>query len=85
MSSCLSHLPFFTKSLPDGGNERCTHAHTHPPPKYLNNTKITKSQLNVVCRGVTDGADRLPVNTDKSHGSQRDLDAVLYLDYSFLA
>lgn len=91
MSSCLPHLQFFTKSLPDGSNERrtctharaCAHTRTHTKtPKHLN-TKITFTKSAERRVQGCDGADRLPVNTDKSHGSQRDLNAVLYLSFFF--
>lgn len=60
------------------------HAHTRTqtkPPKHLE-TKITFTKSAERRVQGCDGADRLPVNTDKCHGSQRDLDAVLYLSFS---
>lgn len=62
------------------GEKKHSHAHTKTP-KHLNiRITFTKSAERRV-QGC-DGADRLGVNTDKSHRSQRDLDAVLYLPSS---
>lgn len=69
--------------LPSLLTERHKCAHTHSrahtkTPQHLNiRITFTKSAERRV-QGC-DGADRLGVNTDKSHRSQRDVDAVLYL------